>query len=314
MTLAEQIELACLMEATARKPGNVHPGARFDDLCYDDFVRAAASLGPCLERSHRDGHSLGETILKAVEATRFITESNANLGIILLLAPLTMVPNGTALHDGVRDVLRSTTVRDAELVYEAIRLARPGGLGKVDDQDVSAKPTATLRDVMHLAADRDAIAKQYVADFEHVEVSAAGMHGRWMGLQLHEQQRAIWPAAPPAGPPLPQWEDLVIRMGCDLMAQHPDTLIARKCDDKVAAQAAEFAGDVVGQGWPLQPAGWTAYQKLDAWLRADGHRRNPGTTADLIAACLFWAIREGYIQPPPKAEVLDHARQIAAGN
>jgi triphosphoribosyl-dephospho-CoA synthetase len=28
-------------------------------------------------------------------------------------------------------------------------------------------------------------------------------------------------------------------------------------------------------------------------LRADGHRRNPGATADLIAAALFVALREG---------------------
>ena len=35
----------------------------------------------------------------------------------------------------------------------------------------------------------------------------------------------------------------------------------------------------------LQPA-------FDRWLRADGHRRNPGTTADLVAATLFAAQRD----------------------
>jgi triphosphoribosyl-dephospho-CoA synthase len=29
---------------------------------------------------------------------------------------------------------------------------------------------------------------------------------------------------------------------------------------------------------------------FDAWLRADGNRRNPGTTADLIAAALYWLV------------------------
>jgi triphosphoribosyl-dephospho-CoA synthase len=314
MTLAEQIELACLMEATARKPGNVHPAARFDDLCYDDFVRAAASLGPCLERSRRQGLHLGETVLRAVEATRFITESNANLGIILLLAPLTTVPEGTPLHEGVRDVLRSTTVRDAELVYEAIRLARPGGLGEVKDQDVSTQPTATLRDVMAMAADRDTIARQYVTDFELVARLSAAMHGRWMAFQINEQTRPTWPIAAPAGPPVLRWEDLVIRVACDVMAHVPDTLLARKCGERTAAEAAERAQRVLEEQWPLRPSGWTAYQSLDTWLRADGHRRNPGTTADLIAACLFWAIREGYIQPPTKANVLEHARRIAAAN
>jgi triphosphoribosyl-dephospho-CoA synthase len=314
MTLAEQIELACLMEATARKPGNVHPAARFDDLCYDDFVRAAASLGPCLERSQQHGHSLGETILHAVEATRFITESNANLGIILLLAPLTAIPDGTPLHEGVRGVLRTTTIRDAELVYEAIRLARPGGLGEVPDQDVASKPTAALRDVMALAADRDAIARQYATDFELVARQATGLHDHWMASQVNEQRQLTWSAAAPVGPPVPLWESVVILAACELLAHVPDTLIARKSGEGTAADAAERAQRVLEESWPLGPPGWTAYLELDAWLRADGHRRNPGATADLIAACLFWAIREGYIQPPTKADVLEHARRIAAAN
>jgi len=37
---------------------------------------------------------------------------------------------------------------------------------------------------------------------------------------------------------------------------------------------------------------------FDFWLRSDGHRRNPGTTADLIAAALFVLLRDGLIDPP----------------
>ena len=35
---------------------------------------------------------------------------------------------------------------------------------------------------------------------------------------------------------------------------------------------------------------------FDFWLRSDGHRRNPGTTADLIAAALFVLLRERQIK------------------
>ena len=35
-------QLACVLEATARKPGNVHRFADFDDVSYLDFVTAAA--------------------------------------------------------------------------------------------------------------------------------------------------------------------------------------------------------------------------------------------------------------------------------
>jgi triphosphoribosyl-dephospho-CoA synthetase len=36
---------------------------------------------------------------------------------------------------------------------------------------------------------------------------------------------------------------------------------------------------------------------LDKFLRADNHARNPGTTADLVAAGLFVALREKKIDP-----------------
>ena len=41
--------------------------------------------------------------------------------------------------------------------------------------------------------------------------------------------------------------------------------------------------------------GWQAYLDFDAYLRSDNHARNPGTTADLIAAALFVALRENLI-------------------
>ena len=44
-------------------------------------------------------------------------------------------------------------------------------------------------------------------------------------------------------------------------------------------------------------AGRAAGRELDAYLRSDGHRLNPGTTADLVTACLFVALREGILKP-----------------
>jgi triphosphoribosyl-dephospho-CoA synthase len=37
---------------------------------------------------------------------------------------------------------------------------------------------------------------------------------------------------------------------------------------------------------------------FDFWLRSDGHRRNPGTTADLITAGLFVTLWEGTLRLP----------------
>src|SRR5579883_3449294 len=83
---------ACLLEATARKPGNVHPGASFRDLTYADFVRSGHLIGPSFEEAGE--WTVGRIVLDAVERTRREVATNTNLGILLLLAPLASVPTG----------------------------------------------------------------------------------------------------------------------------------------------------------------------------------------------------------------------------
>jgi triphosphoribosyl-dephospho-CoA synthase len=78
-----------------------------------------------------------------------------------------------------------------------------------------------------------------------------------------------------------------------LMAQHPDTLIARKRGWAEAEEAARRAKAVLDTGW-------TELHSFDAWLRAEGHARNPGATADVLTACLFVLLREHSITLPSR--------------
>ena len=292
MTLAEQIELACLMEATARKPGNVHPAAAFNDLSYEDFVRAAHAVANPLSATRN--HGLGRAIYNSVQATRDTTGTNVNLGIILLFAPLAVVPEDVLLEDGLPSVLRRTTVEDAEHVYAAIGLAQPGGMGNAATQDVSQRPTVTLYHTMSLAADRDRIAEQYVNNFKLV----FGARRKLCELLMHSTD----------------WESAIVRLHIWIMSRWPDTLIARKCGLELAEEASSRArrlidhADVEGRFDPGQVG------EFDAWLRADGHRRNPGTTADLVAATLFAALRDGLIKAPTQDAVLTFAKSISRGN
>ena len=145
-------QLSCLLEATARKPGNVTRYVDFDDLTYLDFVLSAAAIAPSMERAAQVG--VGRTVLDAVTATRRFCATNSNLGMILLLAPLAAV-RGDELEFGVSQILESMTIDDSRQVFAAIRLASPGGLGDAPEQDVRDEPTLPLRAVMALAADRD---------------------------------------------------------------------------------------------------------------------------------------------------------------
>ena len=78
--------VASILEATARKPGNVSPDRSFSDLSYDDLCNAALAMVPALDRGEKT--SLGGMIKNAVIYSRSKTISNANLGIILAIYPL----------------------------------------------------------------------------------------------------------------------------------------------------------------------------------------------------------------------------------
>src|SRR5437762_11620413 len=79
-------QLACLIEASAPKPGNVSPGRHFADARYEDFLASAVAIGEPLAGAGM--RSVGATVRLAVEATARWTRSNTNLGIVLLLTPL----------------------------------------------------------------------------------------------------------------------------------------------------------------------------------------------------------------------------------
>ncbi|MBX6315897.1 MAG: triphosphoribosyl-dephospho-CoA synthase [Isosphaeraceae bacterium] len=265
-------QVACLLEVSARKPGNVHRFRDFEDATYLDFVLSAAAIAGPLDGVRRLG--VGATVLGAIEATRRLVATNTNLGMVLLLAPLAAVTEGIGLREGVAAVLEGLTIEDARLVYRAIRLAQPGGLGTASEQDVATEPTVTLRDAMCLAADRDAIARQYANGFAEV-----------FAIALPALQAAL-----AAGEPL---EAAIVTAYLTLLARVPDTLIARKLGPAMAAEASRRAAEALEAGRTPE-----ALAALDAWLRADGHARNPGATADLTTAALFVALRDGTIGLP----------------
>lgn len=271
--IAQAAQLACLLEASAPKPGNVAPGRRFTDIGYEHFLASAVAIGePLAGVAERP---LGETVRLAVEATARWAPSNTNLGIVLLLAPLSLAavragsergPSGVRARLG--DVLRATTVSDARDVFAAIRMAQPGGLGHAPEQDVGGDPTVTLLEAMRLAADRDGIAREYATDFSTVfGVGAPALRAaRAAGLG---------------------WDEAVVETFLTLLATDPDTHIARRCGAEVAADVSRKARAVLGAGGVRSLEGRRALAEMDAGLRGPGNTFNPGTTADLTAASIF---------------------------
>jgi triphosphoribosyl-dephospho-CoA synthase len=270
-------QLACIWEATARKPGNVHPFCDFVDTGYVDFLASAAAIDPVLASA--TSQSVGATVLEAVRRTRGVARANTNLGIILLLAPLAKSQHWPDGRWGVAAVLDALTVEDAILAFQAIVLAGVGGLGQAPEQDVHGLPTVTLREAMSLAANRDAIARQYVTGFADVFD-----HGAPAILTGIERVGCL--------------EGAIISAHLYLMARIPDTLIVRKRGLAEAEESSLRAATVLNSGWPDSRAGRIALGEFDNWLRAEGHQRNPGTTADLVAASLFVLLRQRRLRLP----------------
>src|SRR5262249_59720908 len=183
------------------------------------------------------------------------------------------------LATGIIDVLDQLDIADSKAVFEAIRLSNPGGLGDAPQQDVRSEPTLPLKAITALAKERDLIAKQYACNFCDVfEIDLPALdHG------LSETEGL---------------EPAIVLCHLCLLAALPDTLMLRKRGLAVAQEASLLAAGVLAQGWPDTPKGRRAFTDFDAWFRADGHARNPGSTADLVTASLFAALRDGMIQFP----------------
>jgi triphosphoribosyl-dephospho-CoA synthase len=291
--VAAAAQLACLLEVSAPKPGNVCPGRHFVDLRYEDFLASAVAIGGPLRDAGVE--PLGKTIRLAIKATARWSRSNTNLGIVLLLAPLARAallgqradlrvgpyndPAGADLQVGplrerLRRVLDETTVQDARGVYAAIRQAAPGGLGRSETEDVSGEPQVTLLEAMRLAAHRDGVAAEYSTAFETTFT---------IGVPALERARADG---------LP-WDDAVVETFLTLLSARPDTHVARRTGAPRAAEITQQAREVAAAGGVRTAAGRRALDEMDAALRDARNSGNPGTTADLTAAAIFVVLLGG---------------------
>ena len=279
MSVGGLAALACQLECAAPKIGNVHRAADFEDVTLYDFLISGQIVGNAIDRFR--GHPVGVTVLACVKETVRVVGANTNLGMVLLLVPLAKaidrLPQRAELDPiAVSEILNSLDSDDSQQVYEAIRAANPGGLNSVEQNDVRGPAPASLLTAMQEAADRDLVARQFVNQFQEVFLAAK---------RLNENQQRFGSLAV-----------AIVVTHLELIAGHGDSLIARKCGEetsdlaKMKAQQALNTG-VVG-GWSAMV---DALADLDFWMRSDGHRRNPGSTADLIAAALLVALHNDWI-------------------
>jgi triphosphoribosyl-dephospho-CoA synthase len=266
---------ACELDILTFKPGNVSVYAAGHNMTAEHFrVSARVSAEPITDFSL----SLGEKIFYSIRDTYNAVGCNTNLGIVLLCAPLiqgiqsvlSTQKNTVSLREQVSTVLDATSIKDADWVYQAIRVAKPGGLGRADQQDVAVSPQVTLQQAMQLATDKDRIAYQYVNDYKDIFE---------YGVPCYREALLRWNDA--------RWATLAVYAG--FLASTPDSLIVRKYGNrftKMVASRMTLVNKQLQEFNPDKPEQlFSVLKDVDAEFKAAGI--NPGTTADLTVTSVF---------------------------
>jgi triphosphoribosyl-dephospho-CoA synthase len=268
------VQLACVLEVSAAKPGNITPAHDFSDTTYPDMVRSALALGPVFARRRVLRRRVGELIADGVDATARVAGANTNLGIVLLFAPLTRAAvirrADEPLRSAVERTLLGLDVDDAAAAFAAIARANPGGLGDAPQHDVRGPARVSLREAMAAAADRDSVASEYATGYAIVFGTGLPLLEAALGRGLATL-------------------DAIVSLHVGLLASRPDTLIARKAGAAAAQAVTDAARSVLG--------GARSTADLDASLRSADNRLNPGTTADLVAGTLLAGLVSGVRLP-----------------
>ena len=217
MSIGDKVRVAIETECSAIKAGNVHPAAAFHDLHHRDFLTAAKAIGEAVD--FVTGPSVGGLALRATQSMMDAVGTNTSLGTILLLAPLIVAHStlGIPNQQSIGQTLANMTPEDAQGIYRAIQIAKPGGLGESASMDVRGESPTCILDAMRVAADWDDVALQYVTKFDLVFSIAQRLK------EKTESQLSML--------------NSIRCLQIELLAERADSLIARK-------QGREFANEI----------------------------------------------------------------------
>jgi triphosphoribosyl-dephospho-CoA synthase len=295
--VAKCAQIASVLEVSGHpKPGNVHRTRNFSDMVFEDFLLSGIAIGKTMEKAaargfkyqHRsknwDKIGLGELILEAVTETDRWVANNTNLGIVMLLTPISvaagMFEDVTSFRERIDQIMRSTTSEDAVNLYRAINIADAGGMGQQDDLDVAAESSLQkLRD-------------ENVNLFSVLEMSSA-----WdkLSYELTHKMPVTFEIGYPTFKKIKleyETNQATVQTFLTILSQVPDTLISRKFGDQKAEEVRTRAKSILEEGGILASRGTSLVEKFDQELIDNG--LNPGTTADFTASSIMVAYLDGY--------------------
>jgi triphosphoribosyl-dephospho-CoA synthase len=268
-------QIACCLEVSSFKPGNVHRNKDYDDIKYHHFLNSGVAFGDIIYKASKDPRNIGQYIKLAVIESKKWSPSNANLGIIMLHTPIATTTgqmeefNINTLKKEIKNTVKNTTTDDAIAVYDAIEIAMPNinppkegpDAQKNDAKQELREKNLTLYDVFKISSSWDSISYEWTKGFN---ISFEGYN---LLNKYYKQYNNINLAT--------------TKTFLNILSNYPDTLIARKKDENTSKMVSNKAKEV------LNNFNEESLLKFDKFLSNEGNKLNPGTTADLIASSLM---------------------------
>jgi triphosphoribosyl-dephospho-CoA synthase len=299
--------LAILFEISADKPGNVNLTTGFEGTRYEHFLASAVVARPWFKLAAEKGIAVsrGEITASNIGIGQIIRNGvcdinywqrggNTLLGTMILLSPLAVAAGMTSnqeeniyevqqLRDNLKRITESTMPKDAVDVYDAIKIAKPSGLGKAPELDLNdsdsvdriVEENITLYQVFQIASAYDRVCSEWVNNFPITfEVAYPHLIG-----QIEETKNL---------------NKAIIHTFLKVLAEYPDTFIARKTGIEKAKEVSSKASKILELGGLETSLGRKNLHEFDTELRRSSNDLNPGTTADIVAAALALCILNGY--------------------
>ncbi len=303
--ISQSLELAILLEASAHKPGNVSIVTNFENTRFEHFLASSVAAAPVFELAAERGTAVaeGKSTLTQIGLGQLIKDcvaeidtwqhgGNTLLGTIILLSPIAVAAGMTSVGKGfnlrrlrksLKLVVESTTPVDAVNLYEAIKIANPGGLGKAPDLDINdpaseariLRENVSLFQVFKIAEKYDTICSEWVNNYPVTFDMAYPSLAKKLenGTDLNEA---------------------IIHTFLEVLANVPDTFIARKVGLERSRKVSADARKVLDLGGLKTASGTKSLHRFDQQLRQSNNLLNPGTTADIIGAALSLCVLGGY--------------------
>lgn len=297
------ITLSSLLEISGwPKPGNVHRTKDFIDTRFEHFIAGVVAIQPVFydfckkiyqtesnESQSYEFVNLGELFYNASKSMMdWQHGGNVILGHILILAPLVAAATICIKEDKksyndfiyyLNNVIDDATVEDTILLYKAINLCNPGGLGHRVKYDIRNKQSInelqtdriTLRKIFDISKDYDLISQEYSTGFKIT---------LRIGLPYFRENFKIYHDINIA----------TVNTFLKLLSEYEDTLIIRKSGRNAARRVKELATDIILKNGIATKKGIKIVREFDEYLQNEKGKLNPGTTADILTGIIFCAL------------------------